>query len=277
MPLCCQPHQNQRFASLGKPRRIWAIGAIHADVTRLAVLHDRLFPLLRPGDRIVYTGNYTGYGAHPLETIDELLAFRSGVLSRPGMLATDIAFLRGGQEEMGQKILQIQFATGPADVIKWMGENGFSETVNAYGFSLEDAAGFAREGVSALTRWSLRLGQTIRSRPGHIAFITNLRRAAHTDTDPQCAAPILFVHSGIKPDKPWDSQEDSYWWASKSFDRMMAPPPPFVTVVRGCDPSHKGISMRPGAVTLDAGCGFGGPLACAGFDEAGNIFDIINI
>lgn len=275
MPLCCAPQQNLRFASLGAPARIWAVGAIHADAPRLAALHDALFPRLNPGDRIVYTGNYTGYGPYPLETIDELLAFRSGAMARPGMMATDIVFLRGGQEEMGQKILQIQFATGPAKVLEWMGENGFSETVKAYGFSLEEAAGFAREGVSALTRWSLRLGQAIRAKPGHIAFITNLRRAAHTALD--SARPFLFVHSGIDPAKPWDSQEDVYWWGSKGFDRMTAPPPPFVTIVRGCDPAHGGIAIRPHAVTIDAGCGFGGPLACAGLDSAGNIFDIISI
>lgn len=275
MPSCCAPSLDLRFAPLGTPARIWAFGAIHADVQRLASLHDALFPLIRPGDRIVYMGNYTGWGPCPLETIDELLAFRSGVLGRPGMMPSDIVFLRGGQEEMGQKILQIQFATGPLQVLKWMGANGLAETVGAYGFSLDDAEGYAREGVSALTRWSMKLGQAIRARPGHIAFITGLRRLAHTElTTP---APLLFVHSGIEPDKPWDLQDDAYWWASKGFERMQTPPRPFARLVRGFDPSHGGFQEKPYAITADAGCGFGGSLACVGIGSDGRIFDIISI
>lgn len=272
MPACCAPLKDLRFAPLGEPSRLWAIGAIHAELDKLRALHDFLFPRLRPGDRVVYLGNYTGYGACPLETIDELLAFRAGALSIPGMMAGDIVFLRGGQEEMGQKILQIQFAPGPTQVLEWMGRNGFAQTVQAYGFSLEDASGFAREGAASLTRWSLRLGQAIRSHPGHIPFTTNLRRAAYTELSGP--SPLLFVHAGIDPQKPWDAQDDAYWWESKAFDRLESPPAPFARIVRGHDPMRGGIADLPRSVTLDAGCGFGGPLACAGFDREGNIFEI---
>jgi serine/threonine protein phosphatase 1 len=53
---------------------------------------------IRPGDRIIYLGNYSGYGPSPVKTLEELLTFRRMVLSIPGMLCKDIVYLRGAQE-----------------------------------------------------------------------------------------------------------------------------------------------------------------------------------
>jgi hypothetical protein len=53
-----------KFAELGRPRRIWAIGAVHGDVHRLAALHDDLGQRFQPGDRLIYLGNYSGPGPY---------------------------------------------------------------------------------------------------------------------------------------------------------------------------------------------------------------------
>src|SRR5271165_1084784 len=53
-------------------------------------------------------GNFA-HGA-VLTTLDELLDFRRRVLGRGGGAACDVAFLRGSQEEVWQKLLQLQFA-----------------------------------------------------------------------------------------------------------------------------------------------------------------------
>ena len=65
------PHMvdSQRFVDLGRPRRIWAVAAIHSEVRRLVRLHDDLGTRFRPGDRLVYLGNLIGRTAHALETI----------------------------------------------------------------------------------------------------------------------------------------------------------------------------------------------------------------
>ena len=66
-----------------------------------------------PGDRLVYTGNMIGRGSAVRETMDELLSFRRALIAMPGMLADDVVYLRGAQEEMWQKLLQLQFAPIP--------------------------------------------------------------------------------------------------------------------------------------------------------------------
>ena len=69
---------------------------------------------MEEGDRLVYLGNYLGYAPHVRETVDELLAFRSAFLALPPYAdPNDIVYLRGSQEEIWQKILQLQFAQNP--------------------------------------------------------------------------------------------------------------------------------------------------------------------
>jgi hypothetical protein len=110
---------SQRFADLLQPRRIWAIGAIHGDVVRLGAIHQEIGRRFTPGDRLVYLGNMLGRGPAVADTIDEILAFRLALLAAPGMKVEDIVYLRGAQEEMWQKLLQLQFAPNPAEVLGW--------------------------------------------------------------------------------------------------------------------------------------------------------------
>lgn len=264
---------DSRFVCLGAPRRIWAVSAIHADCWRLCQLHDALYARFRPGDRLVYTGNYTGFGPKPIETIDEILGFRRSILSISGVLASDIVYLRGMQEEMGQKLLQLQFAPNPPEVLRWMLENGMDGTLSAYGFSGRDGIGFARVGVVALTHWTIRIHKAIREHPGHEIFATVLRRAAYTSES--APHPLLFVHAGIDPSKPLVAQNDSFWWGARDFDRMERPYQNYDKIIRGYDPLRGGVRVDTMRATLDGGCGFGGPLVCAGFDQSGQIFDLI--
>ncbi len=104
----------ERFIRLRRPQRIWAVAAIHGEADRVSALHDRIERAWRPGDRIVYLGNYLGRGAAVRATIDEILGFRRAVMAQPGGFACDVAFLRGSQEEMWQKLLQLQFAVSPS-------------------------------------------------------------------------------------------------------------------------------------------------------------------
>ena len=101
--------------------RIWTIGAIHGEAEKLNALHDAITPRLAFGDRLVYLGNYLGYGSAQFETIAELLRFRRIFLSIPPYVdAGDVVFLRGAQEEMWQKLLQLQFSVRPAEILEWM-------------------------------------------------------------------------------------------------------------------------------------------------------------
>ena len=71
------------FAVLRETGRIWAIGSIHGEADRLRALHEELTLLLQPDDRVVYLGNYLGYGPDIIGTVDEVLSFRRSFLARP--------------------------------------------------------------------------------------------------------------------------------------------------------------------------------------------------
>ena len=119
----------QKFAVLRAARRIWAVGAIHAETAHLDKLHARLWPKLEPCDRIVYLGNMIGRGAAARQTLDRLLNFRLHVLARPHSEAEDVVFLRGSQEEVLQKLLQLQFAFDPRGVLDWMLDHGVASVL----------------------------------------------------------------------------------------------------------------------------------------------------
>ena len=237
-------------------------------------LHDVIYGQIAPGDRILYLGNYIGFGADPVRTIDELLAFRRSVLALPGMLADDIVYLRGGQEEMWEKLLQIQFAPNPADVLRWMMGNGLASTLAAYGVPPEGGLLAAQNGVRALTKWTAHVRTAIRRHPGHEIFSAHWKRAAYTAGDgpmPQ----LLFVHAGIDPSRPLQNQGDSFWWAGRNFNGITLPYAPFSKVIRGYDPNHGGINLNCVTATIDGGCGFGGNLVGAGFTPEGELFELI--
>ncbi len=261
-----------KLAKLGRPRRIWAVAACHGDVARLDQLHLALAEKFRVGDRLIYSGNYLG-GGDPTGTIDRLLAFRTYMLAAPGMIANDLVYLRGIQEEIWSKMLQIQFAPNPGEVLNWMLDRGAEVTLRAYGGESRIGLAAAREGAMAMTRWTNGLRDAIRQRPGHSQFMSALRRAALTEETDQGS--LLFVHAGIDPGRGFAKQGDSFWWGASAFEQTVAPFENFKRLFRGSDPGGGGLKLEGYTVTLDAGCATGGPLVAAAIMPDGRIVDMI--
>lgn len=261
-----------KLANLGRPRRIWTVAACHGDVARLDHVHLALADRFTVGDRLVYCGNYLGAG-DPTATIDRLLAFRTYLLAAPGMVADDIVYLRGIQEEIWSKMLQIQFAPNPREVLHWMLERGAEATLKAYGGEARIGLAAAKEGAMSMTRWTSSLREAIRRQPGHNQFMSAWRRAALTAEADE--GPLLFVHAGIDPARAFAKQGDSFWWGSGSFDKATAPFENFKRVFRGSDPAGEGLKLDGYTVTLDAGCATGGPLIAAAITPDGRIIDMI--
>lgn len=262
-----------RFSPLGAPRRIWAVSAVHGETDRLCALHDGLMERVRPGDRIVYLGNYTGYGPRSREAVDEILTFRRLILSIPGMMTGDLIYLRGAQEDMWQRLLQLQFSRNPVDTFLWMLGSGMNNTLRNYGISPHDGIMAAREGVMSLTRWTGSIREILRRLPGHDLFMTQYRRAAYTHLDARY--PLLFVSAGIDTRLPLEDQGDTLWWSGETFNKMSDSYRPFEKVVRGYDPNHEGVYLNGVTASLDGGSGFGGPLVCAGMTADGDIFELL--
>lgn len=261
------------FGRLEFGQRIWAVSSIHGHAQRLRDLHNLIEPRFSPGDRLVYLGNYMGVGPDIIGTIDELLKMRRHLLSlAPGSFEKeDFVYLRGAQEEMWAKLLQLQFAPNPLDVLEWLLNHGVAATIEAYGSNLNAARGHARDGVMAITKWTSALRAAVHRHPGHFAIFSSLRRAAYTDN-----GKLLFVHAAIDPERPLSMQGDSFWWDNGAFDTLDKPYGDFTRVIRGYDHQHRGpVTDHPYTATLDDGCGFEGPLCAACFSTDGDIIELI--
>jgi len=262
----------RRFALLKSARRIWAVGSIHGEASLLIRLHGEIAERWQPFDRIVYLGNLIGRGAEVLDTMDELLAFRRAVLALPHAIPEDVVYLRGSQEEMWHKLLQLQFATDPRGVLKWMLDHGVGATLQAYGGRTGDGLVEARQGALLLTRWTSGLRQAMQRHPGHFQIMSELRRAAMTADQS-----FLFVNAGLDPTRPLEAQSDTFWWGHAALSQLGQPFGGFGRVVRGFDPRHPGIDQRPHVLTLDGGAGFGGPLVAALLSPGSGVVERLEI
>src|SRR5579862_6186361 len=130
-----------------------------------------------------------------------MLDFRRRLLARPHGFACDAVYLRGAQEEMWQKLLQLQFAPNPSEVLDWMVREGIAATVAAYGGELRQGFAAARDGPRTITRWTSALRNAMNAAPGHTALFSRLHHAA-VSHDNQ----LLFVHAGIDWSRPLATQ-----------------------------------------------------------------------
>lgn len=284
----------QKFATLCAARRIWAVSSIHGEAAALNRLHRAMIPRLEPGDRLVYLGNLIGRSRGSTATVDSLLRFRSLFLARPDAFACDVVHLRGSQEEMWQKLLQLQFATDPKAVLQWMLDQGVAASLESYGFAPADGLREAAAGPRQLTRWTGALRERIQAHAGHWQLLGSLRRAACTERangvagdsgsgnqGPGNQGPenqgwgLLFVNAGLEPGRPLEAQKDSFWWGGNGFATIDRPYGGYRRVVRGFCPQHPGVALGDFSATLDAGCGFGGPLLAACFAVDGSLVDQI--
>ena len=62
-----------------------------------------------------------------------------------------IIFLRGAQEEMFSKILQLQIAPNPTEIINWMFDHGVDKTLNSYGFTNNEVIDIASSGTVTIS------------------------------------------------------------------------------------------------------------------------------
>ncbi|TVR96187.1 MAG: hypothetical protein EA406_12595 [Rhodospirillales bacterium] len=252
-------------------RTTWAVGSIHGETGRVRAMHTRLAERISPTDNLVYLGNFLGRGADVAGTVEELLLFRRALMAtqtieHPGV----IAYLRGRQEEMWHKLLQVQFAPDPRAVLEWMLAQGVGPTLAAYGGSAEEARRVAAMGAKGLSQWTNRLRAAMRARDGHDKLMSAVRRAAFTED-----RALLLVSAGIDANRPLSEQTDTFWWGGRDFDEIDRPYGEFRRVVRGYDYRRGGVWFKDWIASVDAGCGYGGPLVAAGFGPDGQVIDVV--
>lgn len=240
-----------RVASIARLRdggTTWALGALKGDDTALERLGGALMQRWQPGDRLVVLGNMLGAAGNTPRTIDLMLLLRRRLLARPGAEVEDFVFLRGPQEEIWHKALQLQFALAPLDVLDWMLSRGLDAIIEAYGYSIAEGRIASRNGSLAIARWTSGLRERQAARPGHGDLLNALSRAALS-----ADGNLVFAASGVDPGRPLDGQADAFWWSTQTdtqLDEALGKAgdggwPAITRVVRGVGPSKNAM--------LDAG------------------------
>lgn len=263
----------ERFAILPAPARVWAVGPSYGQAARLGAAHRWLAERLAVGDRVVYLGNYLGFGDQIIATVDEILAFRRHLLARPRGHLCDVVHLRGAQEEMWRKLLQLHLALDPVRVLEWMLRRGVWATLDAYhSGTAASAVARARGGATALARWTTELRQRLLAHPGHDPFLAGLRHAAVT-----ADGALLLVHAGVDPARPLSAQSDTLWWGSPAFERLDGPYEGFARVVCGFDPAHRGVRVDAYSATLDGGPPQAASVVVAAFAADGELLETTTV
>lgn len=263
---------DERFAELGMPKRVWAVGALQGDLNRLSDIHDVIAANILPGDRLIYLGNYLG--AHSvaggLTAVDEILSFRRFMLAIPGMKPSDVVYLRGCMEEMWQKLLTLQFCPNPAEVLDWMEGFGIDNVLQIYGSSIAEARIYLRDRPMGVTKWTNRLRAARRDKPGHEVLSTAVKRAAFTRQQTGQVGPMLFVHAGLDPRVGLTQQQDNFWWGWRHLTKLDEEGyGPYSRIVRGfCPVKQENLSE---IVTC-----LGGDVKAACFDQDGTLLRAID-
>ena len=118
-------------------------------------------------------------------------------------------------------------------------------------------------------RWTGALRQAVRAHPGHEALYTAIKRAALSED-----GRLLSVNHGVDPTRPLERQGDSFWWgAAQPFEQIARPFAGVERAVRGFDRAHPGVVDGAVGLTIDGGCGFGGPLMALLLDSDGRELD----
>jgi serine/threonine protein phosphatase 1 len=217
--------------------RVYAIGDIHGRVDLLRAAHARILADAR-GSRakrkvVVYVGDYIDRGSDSRQVIDLLLDE-----PLPGFRAVH---LRGNHEEALLNFLQD--STVAPDWFFYGGD----ATLSSYGVARPTPGGGPQGLLAVQAEFKAKLPER------HLAFYRSLA-SSHREGD------YLFVHAGIRPGVPLESQSDhDLLWIREAFLQSDAD--------HGCVVVHgHTISPRPevksNRIGIDTGAYATGRLTC---------------
>ena len=260
------------FVELKKSDKIWAIGSIHSNLKSFTSIKEFLLKNFEANDKLIFLGNVIGLGNNSKETLSSVIDLRFSLMSKFTLKPDSIVFLRGAQEEMFSKLLQLQLAPNPNEVVEWMFDHGVNETIKSYGFLEKEVKNIASSGTINITKWTTTLNKALNKNPGHTQYFLNLKHAAYSNTKK-----ILFVNRGVDITRPLSAQNDCFWWGFQNFSSINRPYKTFLRIVRGYESEHfnkKEISKNNVVCTL-----FKQPLSnksvlCGIFSENGEILDL---
>jgi len=260
------------FIELNKSHKIWAVGSIHSNLESFKSIKKYISENFSKDDKLIFLGNIIGLGDNSKETLSSVIDLRFSLMSKFKLKPDSIIFLRGAQEEMFTKLLQLQLAPNPVEILEWMFDHGVNETIKSYGFSEDEVKDVSTSGTIKISKWTTRLNRAVQRNPGHTQYFLNLKHAAYSYTKK-----ILFVNRGVDITRPLSAQNDCFWWGFQNFSKITEPYKTFIRIVRGYESKHLNnskISQNNVVCTL-----FKQPLSnksilCGIFKENGEILDL---
>jgi len=264
--------KESKFVEINNTGRIWAIGSIHSNLESFKSIRKYIYSKFENKDTLIFLGNILGLGSSAKETLTSAIELRSDLMAKHFIKPNNIIFLRGAQEEMMNKLLQLQTAPNPIEIVDWMFSHGVDKTIESYGFSKDEVKNIASSGTTNISKWTSNFNKILSSMPGHKDFLLSLKHAAYSKEKK-----ILFVNRGVDITRPLSAQNDCFWWGFQNFSKLDKPYNTFVRIVRGYESQQTTniLNSRSEVVcTL-----FKQPLnynkILAGiFDSSGNIIDL---
>ena len=141
------------FVELKKCNKIWAIGSIHSNLKSFISIKKFILKNFQINDKLIFLCNLIGLGDNSKQTINSVIDLRFNLMSKFKLKPESIVFLRGAQEEMFSKLLQLQLAPNPSEIVEWMFDHGVNQTVKSYGFSEDEVKNVASSGTINITKW----------------------------------------------------------------------------------------------------------------------------
>ena len=226
--------KENNFVEISNSNKVWAIGSIHSRLEAFNSLKDYILQNFTKNDYLVFLGNIIGVGKKSKETLDSVIDLRNKIMSKFLLDPEKIIFLRGAQEEMFLKLLQLQTAPNPKDIITWMFEHGVDATIQSYGFNKDDLINTSDQGTISISKWTTNLNKVLSNEAGHKQYFANLKHAAFSKNKK-----ILFLNRGVDVSRPLSVQNDCFWWGYQNFSDLRKPYNTFVRIVRGYKSSEK--------------------------------------
>ena len=221
------------FVELNKTNKIWAIGSIHSNLKSFNLIKRHILENFNHEDKLIFFEIIIGVGKNTKETLTSVIDLRFNLMSKFKLKSESIVFLRGAQEEMFSKLLQLQLAPNPSEIVEWMFDHGVNNTIKSYGFSEDEVKNIASSGTIKISKWTSSLNKALQMNPGHTEYFLNLKHAAYSRTKK-----ILFVNRGVDITRPLSAQNDCFWWGFQNFSKLKEQYKSFLRIVRGYESEH---------------------------------------
>ena len=120
---------DNKFQEFKNINRIWAIGSLHSNIDSFQSIKNYILSNFSKNDKLIFLGNIIGFRNKSKEIISEVLKLRFLLMAKFCLKNEDVVYLRGAQEEMFSKLLQLQIAPNPMEIINWIFSHGVDQTV----------------------------------------------------------------------------------------------------------------------------------------------------